>query len=87
MYVYGGLLFSESESSEVSVKKLKVASASEIYERYEAGLSRISCWADHILTRLDDGLERLCGGGEEEGGGETAGQDSVLARPPAPDGE
>ena len=59
MYVYTGLLFSESESSEVSVKKLKVASASDIYERYEAGLSRISCWADHILTRLDDGLERL----------------------------
>ena len=43
----------------MSVKKLKVASVSDIYEKYEARVSRISCWADHILTRLDDGLERL----------------------------
>ena len=52
------ILFSEKESSEeVSVKKLKVTS--DICEKYEARVSRISCWADHILTRLDEGLERL----------------------------
>ena len=32
---------------------------SDAYEKYEETVSRIKCWAEHILTRLEDGLKSL----------------------------
>ena len=39
------------------MKKIEVSSVR--YEKNEKSVSQLTCWADHILTRLDDGLQRL----------------------------